>query len=130
MLALTLIGVAAFAAEGYTVDSVKGRVEKETSPGKWEAVTAGSTIYANTVVNVGLNSALVLKESGKMFTIETMGKNTVQNLVSAASGGRGVKIAGRAVNTQAGGATQSTSNISTASTRASTAAAGEDWVEE
>jgi D-serine deaminase-like pyridoxal phosphate-dependent protein len=130
VIILGLVTGAVFAADGYAVDSVRGRVEKEVSPGKWEAVSPGSMVFANTVINVGLNSRLVIKEGTKAVTIDTMGKNTVQNLISAASGGAGgVKIAGKAVNTQTGTVSQSTSNISTASTRASDAAGDQEWAE-
>jgi hypothetical protein len=130
VLILGFISGLAFAADSFTVDSVRGRVEKEVSPGKWEAVTPGSTVFSNTVLNIGLNSRLVIKNGAKNITIDAMGKNTVQNLVSAASSGTGgIKIAGKVVNTQAGTVTQSTSNISTASTRASEAAADADWAE-
>jgi hypothetical protein len=117
------------AADSFTVDSVRGKVEKEVSPGKWQAITPGSIVYANTVLNIGLNSRLVIKAGAKAVTIDAMGKNTVQNLVSAASGTGSIKIAGKVVNTQSGGVTQSTSNISTASTRASEAAADQEWAE-
>jgi hypothetical protein len=75
IIAITLglvLGGFVFAADGYEVQQVDGKVEREASPGKWEAVAAGAVLTPATVVNTGLNSTLVLKSGGKTFTIKAM----------------------------------------------------------
>jgi hypothetical protein len=126
--ALGLIFTAAvFAGDSFVVQSVSGKVEREVSPGKWEAVTAGSSLTATTVVNTGLNSTLVLKEGTRVITIKAMQKGAVEKL--AAETASGVRIGGKVNEAASGASGRSTSSVSTASTRASDAAGDVQWEE-
>jgi hypothetical protein len=117
-----------FAADGYTVKSVTGKVEREVSPGKWEAVVAGTQISALAVINTGLNSSLVLNDGTKDITIKAMQKGTVETLAKTDSAA-GIRIGGKISNTNTDTTARGTSNISTASTRASDAANDYEWAE-
>jgi hypothetical protein len=116
-----------FAADSYVVQSVTGKVEREVSPGKWEAIRAGANLSAATVLNTGLNSTLVLKDGAKTITIKAMQKGTVENLALAAAGG--VKIGGKISVSNTAVNSRGTSNVSTASTRASEASNDLEWAE-
>ena len=65
------------------VQTVTGKVEREVSAGKWEAVEVGMKLAPSTVVNTGLNSSLVLKAGDKVIVIKAMQKGTVEKLVAA-----------------------------------------------
>jgi len=127
LLAIVGAGVA-FAADGYTVQNVTGKVEREVSPGKWEAVKAGAVLPAGTVVNTGLNSTLVVQNNGKDVTIRAMQKGAIDALAGAGSGGA-VKIGGNVLQSNTRITGKGASNISTASTRASEAQDDYDWAE-
>jgi hypothetical protein len=117
-----------FAADNYTVEKIIGKVEQEVSPGKWVAVKEGATLSAATVLNTGLNSNVVLKVGDAKVTISAMKKGTIKTLIgnSAASG---VKIGGKVSESNTSTNARGTSNISTASTRASDAAQEVEWAE-
>jgi hypothetical protein len=103
-------------------------VEREVSPGKWEAVTEGMTLSPATVINTNLNAQLVLDEGGKTVVIKAMQKGALGTLAGGASAS-GVRISGRVTESRTDTAARGTSNISTASTRASDAAADMEWAE-
>jgi hypothetical protein len=115
-------------ADGYTVETVTGKVEREVSPGKWEAVTPGMALSPATVINTSLNAQLVLNTGAKSVTIKAMQKGTIQSLIGGASNS-GVKISGKVSETKIDVSSRGTSNISTASTRASDAAGDVEWAE-
>ncbi|MDR1318856.1 MAG: hypothetical protein LBJ90_04455 [Treponema sp.] len=117
-----------FAADGFVVQSVTGKVEKEVSPGKWEAVREGSTLSAATVLNTGLNSNLVVKNGEKLITIKAMQKGTLESL-AAVNSSSGIRIGGRISSSTTAVNARGTSNTSTASTRASEAVNEQEWVE-
>lgn len=131
---VALFSTVSFAAESgsdYIVQSVTGKVEREVSAGKWEAVTVGMKLAPSTVVNTGLNSGLVVKSGEKTLTIKAMQKGTLEKLVAAlgvqASGIKlGAKVTETSVTADSG---QARSNVSTASTRASEATEELEWVD-
>lgn len=134
-IALTaLFSAGLFAADpagDYVVQTVTGKVEREVSAGKWEAVEVGMKLAPSTVVNTGLNSSLVLKAGDKVIVIKAMQKGTVEKLVAAmgvqTSGIKlGAKVNETAVTADSG---QARSNVSTASTRASEATEDLEWVD-
>ncbi len=139
LLALALVAVvgmfAAYAeavAQDYTVKTVTGKVEREVSAGTWEAVTPGMKLSPQAVINTGLNSSLVLNSGERVVTIKAMQKGTVDKLVAntgTAKGGIkiGAKISESAVNTDSD--KNKTTNVSTASTRASDATNDLEWDE-
>jgi hypothetical protein len=128
-LGLILAGFV-FAVDEYEVQRVTGKVEREVSPGRWEAVAVGAVLTPATVINTGLNSTLVLKTGEQTLTVKAMQKGTVENLTSAGASSAGVRIGGRVSDSNTATTARGTSNISTASTRASDAADDLDWVEE
>jgi hypothetical protein len=125
LLAAIILGFvcvsAAFALD-YTVQTIIGTVEREVSPGKWEALKAGTVLSDATVVNVGLNSSLVLQGGDKPLTINAMQKGALKTLVQTGSSS-GIRIGGRVSESNTAVTARGTANVSTASTRASDAAA-------
>jgi hypothetical protein len=117
-----------FAADRYIVQSVTGKVEKEVSPGRWEAVSEGSGLSAATMLNTGLNSSMVVKDGDKVITIRAMQKGTLESL-AAANSSSGVRIGGRISSSTTAVSARGTSNTSTASTRASEAVSAQEWAE-
>ncbi len=139
LLALVLVAIvgtfAAYAeavAQDYTVKTVTGKVEREVSAGNWEAVTPGMKLAPQAVINTGLNSSVVLNSGERVVTIKAMQKGSVDKLVAsntAAKGGIkiGAKVNESGVNTDSG--KNKTTNVSTASTRASDATKDLEWDE-
>jgi hypothetical protein len=123
-----VFSVMVFAADTYTVQSVAGKVEREVSPGKWEAVTAGATLTGATVINTGINSVLVIKNGSQSVTVPAMKKGTIETLASA-GGGAGIRIGGKVSGSDTAVSARGTISTSTASTRASDAAEDLEWAE-
>jgi hypothetical protein len=118
------LAASVFAADGYTVKSVTGKVELQAS-GDWKDVSSGMSLDAASVIKTGLNSQLVLTDTnGKTLTIKALKEGPVSTLASAG----GIKLNKRIITTKTAEA-RGNSNVSTASTRASDAAADADWVE-
>jgi hypothetical protein len=126
VLGVTAAGI--LFADGYVVQGVTGKVERESSPGKWEAVTEGASLTAATVVNTGLNSTLVLRDGTRTITIRAMQKGAIEKLIGAGSSG-GIRIGGKVTETETSTTARGTSSISTASTRASDATNDLEWAE-
>jgi len=131
---VTLVSAGLFAAEAvgdYVVQTVTGKVEREVSANKWEAVAVGMKLAPSTVINTGLNASLVLKRGDQVIVIKAMQKGTLDKLVAALGAQTsGIKL-GATVN-QTGvtaDSGQSRSNASTASTRASEATEDLEWVD-
>ncbi|MDR0389010.1 MAG: hypothetical protein LBH73_02985 [Spirochaetaceae bacterium] len=114
-------GVAAF-GQSFTVQSVSGRVERETGGG-WAAVRAGDTLNGETVVRTGIGARLTLASDGRTFSV---GAVQTGKLASIAGNSGGIRIDGRVSQTDTGALSRTTGRISTASARASDAAAEED----
>jgi hypothetical protein len=139
LLALVLVAaVGIFAvyaeavAQDYTVKTVTGKVEREVSAGNWEAVTPGMKLAPQAVINTGLNSSLVLNSGERVVTIKAMQKGSVDKLVANAGNAKGgikigAKVSESAVNTDSD--KNKTTNVSTASTRASDATKDLEWDE-
>lgn len=119
-------------ATEYVVQSVAGKVEVETTPGKWDPVTVGMKLAPSTVVNIGLNSSLVLKAADRTLKIKAMQKGTIDKLVAGLGTPKnGVKVGAKAKASSANSDdVQGRTNISTASTRASDATNDIEWTEE
>lgn len=133
VLVSSLAVYAEAATQDFTVKSVTGKVEREVSAGSWEAVTPGMKLAPSAVVNTGLNSSLVLNSGERVVTIKAMQKGSIDKLVAtntAAKGGIkiGAKVSESSVNTDSD--KNKTTNVSTASTRASDATKDLEWAEE
>ena len=127
-LALIAIAVAAAvfpqqtAAHNYTVQEVKGRVEREAGSQR-VAVKAGDTLTAEAVIHTGVASSLVLRSGDRSFTIQAVRSGKVSELTAAASG---IRIGGNITRVDTSQADRTTGQVSTASARASDAAEDED----
>jgi hypothetical protein len=109
--------------QSFTVQSVSGRVERETGGGRWTAVNAGDTISGETVIRSGIGAALTLASGGRTFSI---GAVQTGNIASLAGNSGGIRIDGRVARTDTGEVSRTTGRVSTASARASDAAEEED----
>ena len=122
---LSIVTAAAF-AQSYTVQSVTGRVQREAGNVRVEVKT-GETLAAETVIYTGVGASLVLKSGDKTFTVPAARSGKVTDLASASSG---LRISGSVARTDTDAAARTTAQVSTASARASDAAAEEDLVAE
>lgn len=116
-------------ADDYVVNRASGRVEWEASPGNWKALTPGAVLSSSAVVNIGLNSVLVLQSGEQVITLRAMQNGAIEKLVAANTAG-GIRIGGRIATTGGSASTRAAVNISTASTRASDANEDFEWAEE
>jgi hypothetical protein len=129
-LCMLFCSVAVFAEAApaeYVVQSVTGKVEREVSAGKFEAVTEGSKLALTTVINTGLNSSLVVKAGDKVVTIKALQKGSL-DILAGSGASKGIKLGAKAATTDVtadGGQTRT--NVSTASTRASDATKDIEW---
>jgi hypothetical protein len=86
------------AADNYTVQSVSGKVERNVSANKWEAVVAGMTLAPSTVVDVGLQALLILSDGDQTVTIRPRQKGTIETLLNSGSGlSSGVRMTAESV---------------------------------
>ena len=108
--------------QSYTVQNVSGRVEREAG-GQRVAVNAGETLSADTVIFTSIGASLVLKQGDKVSTVSSARSGKVADLVAASSG---IRIGGNVVRTETAAVNRTTSQVSTASARASDAAKDED----
>ena len=118
MAALT---VCAF-AQSYTVQSVTGRVQQDKGSSKIE-VKAGETLSGDTVIYTGIGASIVLKEGDKTYTIKAGRNGKVSELAASSSS---AKISGNVATTNTDEVNRTKAQVSTASARASDAAADAD----
>ncbi|MBN2811017.1 hypothetical protein K7J14_11175 [Treponema zuelzerae] len=137
VLALTILFGAFLTAQdaavgGYTVQSVTGKVEREVSPGKWEPVLKDSVLAPTAVVNVGLNSSLVVVQGNRNVAIKAMQKGALEKLLADSGSAKGgIKLGAKVKESSTGTELEKgRSSVSTASTRASDATNDIEWVEE
>lgn len=129
VLTALLAGTALFAAD-YEVKSVKGKVTYE-SAGKKIDVKTGQKLSDSTILNTGLNSSIVIVNSGKEIVIKAMQKGTVDELIKANVVEKGLKrnpSKTSAANSIAAAQT-SKQGVATASSRASSAQEDFEWDE-
>ena len=122
-LLIALALASALNAQNYTVQSVSGRVQREAGSRKID-VAAGDVLSADTLIHTGIGASLVLREGEKTFSIPAaQNGKMVRDLVTA---GAGVRISGNVTRINTGAAARTTAQVSTASARASDAAADDD----
>jgi hypothetical protein len=109
-------------AQSYTVQSVTGRVQQDKGGSRVE-IKVGDTLSGDTVIYTGIGASIVLKEGDKTFTIKAARNGKVSELASSSSS---VSISGNVAKTDTGAVTRTTAQASTASARASDAAADTD----
>ena len=117
-----------FAAEEFTVKSVKGKVTYEAEPGVMKDVKAGQKLSPSTIINTSVNSTLTITgDDGKEVAIKAMKKGSVENLASSKGpAGKGISK-GTVAKDSTAAARSSEKGTATASSRASNAAADYDW---
>ena len=109
-------------AQNYTVQSVSGRVQRESGSSRVD-VKVGDTVTADTVIITGVGASLVLREGERTITIPGGRNGKVAELAAASTG---VRIGGNIATTDTGAVSRTTGQTSTASARASEAAADDD----
>ena len=122
LMLIALVVVAAVSAQNYTVQEVTGRAERESGNQK-VAIKVGDTLTANTVIYTGVASSLVLKNGDKSFTVPAVRSGKVSELITTATG---IRLGGSITRVDTEQANRTTTQVSTASARASDAAADED----
>ena len=132
VIAGMVMAAAAFAqsdaGEIFTVQEVKGRVEREVSADNFALVKAGDTLAAGAVLKTGVGSSLTLKSGDKVYKIS--GINTGKKVAELVSGsGSGIQISGRVVQTNTDETGRTTGRIGTASARAADSADDADLAE-
>ena len=115
--------IAGFAcAQSYTVQELTGRVERE-SGNQRVALKAGDSLTADTVIHTGVGSTLVLRSGDRTYTVQAVRSGKVSELTNASSG---IRISGNVTRVDTAQVDRTTGQVSTASARASEAAAGDD----
>ena len=109
-------------AQSFSVQSVTGRVQREAGGSRID-VRAGDTLTADTIVHTGVGASLVLREGERTLTIPAARNGRVGDLASASAG---VRISGNVARAETGAIARTSAQISTASARASDAAADDD----
>jgi hypothetical protein len=122
LIALLAISGAAF-GQSFTVQSVSGRVERETGGDKWAAVKAGDVLTSEAVIRSGIGARLVLVSGERTFSVGAVQTGTIASLAGSRTG---IRIDGRVAQTDTGEVSRTTGRVSTASARASDAAEEED----
>ena len=110
----------------YIVKTVTGRVQREAGNSRVD-VKAGDTLPPLTVVYTGIGASLVLTQGEATFTIPANRNGKVGELAAA---GAGVRINENVARVETGVTARTGGQISTASARASDAAADDNIAEE
>lgn len=114
-------------SQDIVVNSIVGKVTMESTPGKWIVVKVGDKLKLDTMINVALNSKLVLKVGEKLITVSAMTKKTISMIISSTSTvGVTAPTSTKDSGISASSITTST-NVPTASTRASDATGDVSW---
>jgi hypothetical protein len=110
-------------AQSFTVQSVSGRVERETGGGRWEAIKTGDALARDTVIRTGIGARLTLVSGERTFSVGAVQTGRITALAGNAAG---IRIDGRVAQTDTEAVGRTTGRVSTASARAGDAAAEED----
>jgi hypothetical protein len=114
MLMVCAMTVCVF-AQGYTVQSVTGRVQQEKGSSRVD-INVGDTLAADAVIHTGIGASLTLKDKdNKTFTVAAARDGKVSEIATASSG---VRINGNVAKTNTGAVSRATAQASTASARA------------
>ena len=119
-LALIALAVTVVSAQSYTVQSVSGRIQRETGDSRVD-VAPGDTLTVETILHVGVGASMVLKDGDRTFTVSSA-QNGVSMADLMASSSR-VRIGGNVATVNTDAVNRTTTQVSTASARASDAAA-------
>lgn len=81
MIALLLVGSAAFAQVRATVESVSGKVEVRAEGGSWQAASAGERVARGSTISTGFNSRAELRLADSILEVEPLTRMTLEDLV-------------------------------------------------
>ncbi|MFP4566601.1 MAG: FecR domain-containing protein, partial [Spirochaetaceae bacterium] len=81
MIALLLVGSAAFAQVRATVESLSGKVEVRAEGGSWQAVSEGEQIARGSTISTGFNSSARLQLADAVLEVEPLTRMTLEELV-------------------------------------------------
>jgi hypothetical protein len=118
VLVLLFTGIIS-AQERYTVQSVSGRVERESN-GRRIEVKAGDVLDGSAVIHTGIGASLTLRLGEQSYIIRAMQNGTLKELAGNVTAS-GVRIGGKVAETNTGAVSRTAGRISTASARASDA---------
>jgi hypothetical protein len=121
LMVIALAVTVSVAAQSYTVQSVSGRVQREAGNNRIDIVV-GDVLPSSTVIHTGIGSSMVLTEGERTYNVLAAQNGRVADLVTRSSN---IRVSGNVtvVDTSTG---RRTGQISTASARASDAAADDD----
>ena len=126
LMFISLIAAFAF-AENFTVQSLTGRVERESGKQRI-ALKVGDTLDGETRIFTSIGASVVLKDSAeKIVTVPAARNGKVADLAKAATG---VRISGNVTRIDTSSTGRTTAQIGTASARASEAAGDLDMAAE
>jgi len=124
---VVMLSVAFYAfAQNYTVQSVSGRVQQEIGGNRVD-VKAGDTLSAETIIHTGASASLILKDGNKTLTVPAARSGKLADVTAVASG---VRASGSVARVDTGAVSRTTSQVSTASARASDSAKEDEIAEE
>jgi len=110
-------------AQSYTVQSVAGRVQMEAGNNRVE-VAVGDVLSADTVIHTGIGASLVLISGDR--TVSVPAAQNGKKIADLVTSGSGIRISGNVAVIDTGAVNRNVGQVSTASARASDAAADLD----
>jgi len=125
-LCVMAVTVAAF-AQNYTAQEITGRVDRDAGGGKWELIQAGDTIKAGTIIRTGIGAKLEVKFGEEILAVGPAKTGKIEELAGSSTA---TQLQGKVSQTDTSAVTRTSTNASTASARASDAAAGIEVAEE
>ncbi|MDR2739341.1 MAG: hypothetical protein LBB68_05875, partial [Treponema sp.] len=72
-----------FGADTYAVQAISGKVDKLGPSGRWGAVSVGDTLSPLTMVKIGLNAVLVVKNGNGVAIIRSAREGTLESFLGA-----------------------------------------------
>jgi hypothetical protein len=120
-----------FGAESYSVRSATGPVYRLGPAGQWIAVSQGDTLSPSTIIRIGLNAALVVKNGDTEQILRSARQGALESfLKSGAAGSEGrISVGGRAVDSGASPAMSGTVPAAGSSARTASIERELDWAE-
>lgn len=112
-------------ADNYIIDCINGMAEKKIDA-VWVPLESGDILPGATVIRTTLNSSVVLHKDLQTYTISAMRMGTIDELIL---GRTTIRIRGSISTTDVKPSTRKTTNIPTASARASEADEDITWEE-
>jgi hypothetical protein len=120
-----------FGAESYSVRSATGPVYRLGPAGQWIAVSQGDALSPSTVIRIGLNATLVVKNGDREQILRSARQGALESFLgSGAAGAEGrVSVGGRAVDSDVSPVISGTSPVARPSVRTPPHERELDWAE-